>query len=720
MVFIRKPIIVFTFIYVVFSFPFLCQGNAKSNPKIDSLTNLLKPGVINESQIDLLIKIVKEYLQIDYEKAEQLARETLEKCEKINYKYGKAISLYNIAYAVYYTTDINTSLDYYFKALEIFEQTEHYGFTIVVLSDIAYIYRELGNLEQRLHYYRKAEDLALKVNNETKLGSIYNNLGITFSDIGDNKKAIEYLEKAITIYKKLNNDENLTMPYLNLGLKYLDKGNSIKALECYELGHKYAFKFNNLHGKIIASLRLGDYYYSKEIYEKSRTYYRQGMEIAKSSNHKDGYTSNLKGLAKIDFKQEKYKSSLKKLNEAIEILKAQNNVSSLNDAIYLLSKVYGKSKDFENAYKHQSEYIKVFDSIYSADLVKKIQELEAVYQFEKKELEINNLTILAENKDLEIEKQNAKIQAKKNQQYGLFGGLLLAFIFAGFMYNRFRVTNKQKKIIETQKLEVESKKQIIEKAHNELTVKNKEITDSINYAKRIQTAILPPNKLVKECLNESFILYNPKDIVAGDFYWLEQKEDKILFAAADCTGHGVPGAMVSVVCNNGLNRSVREYGIIAPGKVLDKTREIVTQEFEKSTDDVKDGMDISLCLLDKEKKQLKWAGANNPLWIIRNNEIIEIKPDKQAIGKTENPKLFTTHTINLQEKDAIYIFTDGYQDQFGGEKGKKYMIKNLKNLFLSIANLSMTEQKQKLEEEFIRWKGDLEQVDDVCIIGVRI
>ena len=268
--------------------------------------------------------------------------------------------------------------------------------------------------------------------------------------------------------------------------------------------------------------------------------------------------------------------------------------------------------------------------------------------------------------------------------------------------------------------------------------KNHEITSSIKYAKRIQSAILPPNKLVKEFLSNSFILYKPKDIVAGDFYWLEHKEGKVLFAAADCTGHGVPGAKVSVICNNGLNRSVREYGLTEPGKILNKTREIVIAEFEKSEEEVKDGMDIALCSLDGNK--LEYAGANNPLWIVRHAELdaasekeqipnqvrndeyelIEINADKQPIGKYAENKPYTTHKIELQKGDSIYIFTDGYADQFGGEKSKKFKAANFKKLLLSIQEKPMEEQKIIIDQTFKDWKGNLEQIDDVCIIGVRI
>ena len=239
-------------------------------------------------------------------------------------------------------------------------------------------------------------------------------------------------------------------------------------------------------------------------------------------------------------------------------------------------------------------------------------------------------------------------------------------------------------------------------------------------------------------MKESFILYKPRDIVAGDFYWMEQIQDGLIFAAADCTGHGVPGAMVSVVCNNALNRSVREYGLVDPGEILNKTRELIIEEFDQSDDDMKDGMDISLCVLEFEpeiidmpsaskswkKTNLKWAGANNPLWIVREGKLIEYKGDKQPIGLYVDQKPFTTHSIELFENDSIYIFTDGYQDQFGGPskntEGKKIKPSKMKTLFLSIAHKPMDQQRIDIDEMFTKWKGDLEQVDDVCVIGVRI
>jgi serine phosphatase RsbU (regulator of sigma subunit) len=268
------------------------------------------------------------------------------------------------------------------------------------------------------------------------------------------------------------------------------------------------------------------------------------------------------------------------------------------------------------------------------------------------------------------------------------------------------------------------KKEVVRRkeAEDKIQEQFSEIQDSINYAKRIQSAILPSDRMIKEALTDSFILYKPKDIVAGDFYWLEKSSDQILIAAADCTGHGVPGAMVSVICNNALNRSVREFGLKEPGKILDKTREIVISEFEKSDDEVKDGMDISLCSLSLSALTLYWSGANNPLWILRKDstEIEEIKADKQPIGKYAAAKSFTTHQKNLEKGDLIYLITDGYQDQFGGDKGKKFKAAELKNLLVSISKETMENQRKKIDLAFETWRGKLEQIDDVCIIGIRV
>ncbi len=376
----------------------------------------------------------------------------------------------------------------------------------------------------------------------------------------------------------------------------------------------------------------------------------------------------------------------------------------------------------------------------------KTQFAETEKELTEKEQLVKDNEAYIQNQYKIIETKSSTIEEQKNIIWLSVIFLIVVSVLGLLAYRSYKLKKKANILIVQQKVEIEAQ--------------HKEIRDSIDYAKRIQQAIIPPIKVVQQHLKDCFIIYQPKDVVSGDFYWLENPsfnivanetiqsakndDNTIFFAACDCTGHGVPGAMVSVICNNALKRSVNEFKLTTPGEILDKTREIVVQEFEKSEDEVKDGMDIALCSIkfktESEKSHiaavLNYAGANNSLYIVRaiNNsekndkttvqnskfELLETKPNKQSIGKIDNPEPFTTHNIALQKGDTIYLFTDGYADQFGGEKGKKMMYKPFKNLLLSIQDKSMDEQKIILEQHFKEWKGALEQVDDVCIIGVRI
>ena len=353
----------------------------------------------------------------------------------------------------------------------------------------------------------------------------------------------------------------------------------------------------------------------------------------------------------------------------------------------------------------------------------------------KQEQQMNEMKAeqLETKRKADEEKKEAAHKAELKQRaivlYSVLAGLLIVLVFAGFVFRSLRIRNKQNKIIVAQKEVVEEKQ--------------REILDSIEYALRIQTAILPPTRIVKQYLENSFILYKPKDIVAGDFYWMETINDLVLFAACDCTGHGVPGAMVSVVCHNALNRAVREFGLTEPAKILDKTAEIVIENFSKSEEDIKDGMDISLVSLkyssQNSKIEIEWAGANNPLWIVKrvesgewkadsnsqfstlNYQLIETKADKQPIGMNEDSKPFTNHTFTLNSGDTIYLFTDGFADQFGGDTGEKKLTrKRFKELLLSIQNKPLAEQCIASDNFIVDYRKQVEQIDDILVMGVRV
>ena len=316
---------------------------------------------------------------------------------------------------------------------------------------------------------------------------------------------------------------------------------------------------------------------------------------------------------------------------------------------------------------------------------------------------------------------------------GLQIGFLLSMsliIGARFSANYTKVEALQEETAE-QKGELEAQKMILE-------LKNEEILSSISYAKRIQAAILPPPDRLTSLKPESFIIYLPKDIVAGDFYWIEEEGDHLFIAVADCTGHGVPGAMVSVVCNSALNRSIREFDLRDPGQILDKTRQLVLKTFEQSQEKVKDGMDISLCVLNRKENILRFAGANNSVYIIpkepgqlstlqfdkhlttSTHQLFEFKGNKQPIGAHPNPQPFTTNEIPISKGDNVYMSSDGYPDQFGGEKGKKFMYKPFKQMLLDNASTGFEDQQRVLLDRFEEWKSEMEQTDDVCVMGFRI
>lgn len=246
----------------------------------------------------------------------------------------------------------------------------------------------------------------------------------------------------------------------------------------------------------------------------------------------------------------------------------------------------------------------------------------------------------------------------------------------------------------------------------------KEINDSYNNAKRIQDSILPSETYIRDIFPDSFVLYLPRDIVSGDFYWIEEVNETIIFAVADCTGHGIPGALLTVLCHNALDKSLKDFGLLNPGHLLDKTLEILASESRNAIKSISDGMDIALCTLTG--RDLQYSGANNPLWIIHNDILTEHKATKQSVGLIDMPSPFITEEFNLAEGNTVYIFSDGFSDQFGGKMDKKFKTTRLKSLLTSINHKPINEQKIILEREFIEWKGSNDQTDDVCIMGVKI
>jgi serine phosphatase RsbU (regulator of sigma subunit) len=629
------------------------------------------------------------------------------------------------------------------------------------LNNLGTIHRSRGDLDSSLYYNKESLKLKLEIGDNKGIANSYQNIGSIYHLRGDLVKALEHYQVALKIREGLKDEKGIAALHVNIGAVYHYQDDFTNAIRYYEMSLESRKKTNDSAGMTSAYTNLGTVYGEQGDsalkagntklagikYANALASHQQALKISTSLDAKNSIARDNNNIGTIYLKMKEYDSALVCFNTCIRIRNEINIQSGLAVTYYSMAQVYLEKGDYHKAalygemgyayakqthsilelngatgvlyktFKQQNkfkeallmyeEYIASKDSLTNEEQNAKTLRLKFQYEYDKK-AEVDSLASAKKDEMAEIlfAKKNAELAAQRNEKIVLYGGVFVLLLFGGFTYNRFKVTNRQKDIIEQQKEIVEEKQ--------------KEILDSINYAKRIQNAILPPKRMVEENLGEHFIFYAPKDIVAGDFYWLELKHGKILFASADCTGHGVPGAMVSVVCNNGLNRSVREHDITEPGKILDKTRQIVIQEFEKSDDEVKDGMDISLCAFDPKTKTMQWAGANNPLWHVRNGVLTEYKPDKQPIGKLDDPLPFTTHTINVETGDVFYALTDGFQDQFGGGKGKKFKASQLKELLLRHSDRPMPELKIILAHAFEEWRGPLEQVDDICVIGLRI
>jgi serine phosphatase RsbU (regulator of sigma subunit)/Tfp pilus assembly protein PilF len=682
----------------------------------------------------------------------QIASQSMTYAQQIKAPFFVAKGLNTIGVAYYMMNNMDSAIVYYQKSIDAMKKVGDLKEMSTSLNNLGLCYQRIGEFETAITNYKKGLIIKQKIKDKKGEAGALINIGSVNYERGSFAKAIIAFTDALKAYEAIKNERGMVSCMNNIGAIYVKQGQHEQASKYFSRSLKICKKNDDKGGLIQCYSNLGAAHASLKDFDEAIKYFTNAKEVSEEVGHRTGVASNLNNIGKTYFDQgifieafyfyikslqlyrdiddargiaialnnigrihlvqNNYTKANSTANEAhMFALKAKNIEEIMNacDLLYLSTKATGKRSE---ALKWYEEYIAARDSLFSEENHKEVVRQGFKYAYEKQAASDSIKNLEAQKvSDALLAAEYAENKQQRQRSYFLYIGLFIALLFGGFIFNRFRVTSKQNVIIEEQKSQVDQ-------AFSELEEKNHEILDSINYAKRIQSAILPPSKVVKEYLKDSFILYKPKDIVAGDFYWLEHKGNKVLFAAADCTGHGVPGAMVSVVCNNALNRSVREHGLTDPAQILDKTREIVINEFEKSDDKVKDGMDIALCSLEGMK--LRYAGAHNPLLIIRNGEIIETKANKQPIGQFDNPKPYTAHSFDLEQGDSLYIFSDGYVDQFGGEKGKKFKSKAFRELLLSIQDKSMEDQKIIIDETFETWKGSLEQIDDVCVIGVRV
>ena len=627
---------------------------------------------------------------------------------------------------IYETTGKNDSAEYFYKqSLQIrLRQTDHPGLALAY-NNLATLYYKTGNVKLALNYMNRSLKEHRISNNKSGMANSMSNLAVIYNNQGNQQKALELYRGSKVLMEEIENMKGLTGVLNNMGFIFEKRKEYDSAFYFFNKALEISKKIENPRRIAESSLNVGIIYQDKKQYKEALPYYTAALKQFRALNDYEGLSRALRTLSEYHIATGNYALAIKYGKEGLTFARQNESPESIRHSASALYHAYSKTGQYKNALENYELYIAMRDSMNNSSTKKAAMRSELDYEYDKKIL-ADSLKKIEEIKLQKLKEEKKEIQQReerKRQQLFLWGALallVLVAVIAIILYRSNKQKNKDNLLITLQKEEVQVQKEEIEWQKTLVEEKNKEIIDSINYAQRIQHAILAQEAEIQKYFPQSFLYYKPKDIVAGDFYFFEFTPTHVFYAAADCTGHGVPGALVSVVCANALTRCVKEFGLSDAGKILDKAREIVLETFKKSGEEVKDGMDISLLVKDLNHNSYSWAGANNPLWIGKNGNIEEITADKQPIGLTLQPRPFTTHQLHLSSGDYIYLFTDGFADQFGGPKGKKYKYKNLQQLLLSNKNETPAAVYERLHTEFTTWKGEQEQVDDVCVIGIRI
>ena len=563
--------------------------------------------------------------------------------------------------------ELEPSLEYHTLSLKAEEQLDNQEGIIASYITIGVVYVELNNMEKAFQYFEDAKTVAEKIEHHYYAQFCHNNIGMLYMNQKDFNKALPYFERSLELSETLGLKSNIAASYNSIGACYQEMNDIGQSLKHLKKALAIREELQDERGMAITHGNIGEAYFMVKNYALAFTNYQQGLELTQKS---------------------KVKPMIRDFNK-------------------MLADRYAELKQFDQAYTYYAVYANLKDSILNEETMRQVSEFEAKYENEKKQKEIELL-----NKDKAL--QVVEI-ARKDTQRNLLGVSIFALVLiAGFIFYGYFQKRKDNQILGAQKKEIEGQ--------------NKAITDSIRYAKRLQQAILPSSKLISQHIPEHFILFRPKDIVSGDFYWMEEKNGKIYLAVVDCTGHGVPGAMVSMVGNNGLNRYVLGSDLKHPAEILDHLSDYVEDTFRMEIsqydnsihEKVKDGMDISLCMLDYNTKTIEFSGAYNSLLCISDGELTEIKADRQPVGAYQNRQPFTNHVHSLKSGAMYYLLTDGYLDQFGGPRNKKFTKRRFKELLLDIYDKPAAEQQQRLANALDEWQGETQQVDDISVMGIRV
>jgi serine phosphatase RsbU (regulator of sigma subunit)/TPR repeat protein len=595
------------------------------------------------------------------------------------------------------------ALEYFKKSLIIEEKKNAIDLIPFPLSEIAHTYNELKDTTNTVFYLNKMLNNALENKDTFALAYVYRKLGEINSCKGNLKEALSYFDKSIICYNAQNQRGLVAFIYQAKGFAYSYKGDYRNAIIQMDKGVKLYEMIGTRLGLADGLHNFGTMYFDKKDYDSALLYFQKSLKLRNDSSDAEDIINTCNKLAEIYLISGEYKKAEEFGLKSFGYSKKLGYPKYLKSTTELLYKAY-KIQNFANKALEMYEiFIQMRDSIDNDEIRKTSIKNQFETEYAKKTI-TDSLKISEERKV-----NNLKFEKEKTQRFALYGGLALVLIFTGFIFNRFKISQKQKGIIENQKHLVEEK--------------HKEITDSINYAERIQRSFLATSTLLDNNLKDYFVYFKPKDVVSGDFYWAKVlSNETFALVTADSTGHGVPGAIMSLLNITSLESAVKD-SIVEPSEILNHTRKTIIErlKLDGSIEGGKDGMDASLVCFDFKNSKFIYTTANNPIWIVRNNELIELKGDKMPVGKHDKDQVpFTQQEFEMNNGDVVYTLTDGFPDQFGGAKGKKFMYKQLKETLVSISQKPMSEQKETLNSILKNWMGDVEQVDDITIIGIRI
>ena len=696
-------------LFILFIFPSYLFS--QYSPEIDSLINATNKMQDDTGKVNNLNAICWSLKYSDFETAIEYGKEALDLANKLDFTSGEAHANKNLGGVLYLHNDYTISYNYYSRSLELFQEIQDSINIAKVIRNLGSIYHQQGDYEKAIEYFFESLDMRKKLNDENGIASLYRAIGVVYLEQGENfySNAIQYFNKALEIYQKINNIKGVANCYSGIASVYTGykTAKNDEALEYYfkilEIGNEQ----NDIRLVAQASEAIGTIYLKIDKNDDAYEYLDKSANLWLEMENYFGVGNLYVSIGKYYLAKKNYQESEKYLIDAIDISERIDVLVIKKNSYSVLSQLYKDKGNYQKALEFSEEYYLLKDSLQSEEMSDRIAKFETQREFDKvmKEKEL-------EKQRNQLEHDN-KLKNQKIISFATFLGLILMIVLSFVIFRSYR----SKK----------SANELLTDKNEKILLQQKHITSSIVYAKRIQNAVLPPEEFLLKIIPEHFILFKPRDIVSGDFYWAAKKNNTSFIAAVDCTGHGVPGAFMSMLGISFLNEIVNKNPIekLSAANILEQLRTYIKTSLRQTgkEDETKDGMDMALCSIDLDKNILQFAGAQNPLILIRNNELIQYKGDKMPIGIHIIEKSFTNHEIEIQKNDSLYIFSDGFIDQFGGDNNKKFMIRNFKNLLVEIAKKPMAEQKLFLDGILVDWiskSTEFDQIDDILVIGIKI